>query len=69
MSRIVERVNTGGLMEFNYPRGSRPPRDLKLEEDIREGYEEYNKIKRRNNILKLIVILITISLMIYYILK
>lgn len=66
----MERVNTGGLMEFDYPKGSRPPRDLKLEMEIEKGYEEVRQIKRRNNFIKiLIILLILISTGLYYLLK
>ncbi|MBU0929724.1 MAG: hypothetical protein KJ623_01490 [Nanoarchaeota archaeon] len=66
----MEKVQTGGLMEFDYPKGSMPPRDPKLEMEIEKGYEEHRKIKKRNNLIKILVILlILVIIVLYYILK
>ena len=67
---MAEKVNTGGLTSFQYPRGYKPPKDKELENRIDLAYEKYYKRKRRDNFIKLgIGIILLILLTLYFIIR
>lgn len=69
---MAETKKTGGLKEFNYPRGYKAPEDPELDKAIEEGYEEYEERKKRQRrnliaVSVLIAIIILISAFGYWV--
>ena len=57
---MVERVNTGGVMSFDYSKAEKSKLGKELKKDIKRGYMEYYYRKRREKRRKLMIIILVI---------
>ncbi len=60
----MERVNTGGMMSFDYSKAEKSKLNKEQREDIDKGYEEYYDRKDREKRKKFFIILLIIILII-----
>ena len=57
---MVEKVNTGGVMSFDYSKAEKSKLSSEQKRGIERGYEEYERRKRRERRKKFIIILLII---------
>lgn len=61
---MVEKVNTGGVMSFDYSKAEKSKLGSEQKKDIERGYEEYEKRKRRERRKKFIIILLIVIIIV-----
>ena len=59
---MVERVNTGGIMSFDYSKAENGKLNKEQKEDIERGYDEYYSRKEKERRKKFFIILLIIVL-------
>jgi hypothetical protein len=57
---MVERVQTGGVMSFDYGKGRKREASEEQKKDIAIGYEEYSERKKREKRKMWVIILVII---------
>ena len=64
---MVERVQTGGAVNFEYKNRNSPTLNLKQKKEIAEAYEQYHERKksekRKRNILIIIAVLVALIIL------
>ena len=66
---MVERVETGGMMSFDYSKSDHKKLDPKRKRFIGKGYEEYEerrRIEKRNSLIKWIAISLLLILLVLF---
>ncbi|MDO8508799.1 MAG: hypothetical protein Q7S27_03895 [Nanoarchaeota archaeon] len=61
---MVERVNTGGAISFNYSKGEKSKLNKEQKEDIEKGYDEYYSRKERERKKRFFIILLIVILIV-----
>ena len=61
---MSERVETGGLMSFDYSKSGKPKMKEEERAEIEDAYEKYYKRKKREKRRKIFIIILIILLLI-----
>lgn len=67
---MVERVNTGGMMSFDYSKSSPKKLDQDIKDEIKSAYESYYRRKKKNKIKKalfFVILIIVIAVILFII--